>query len=305
MQPECDPSTILELNTIAIMQFRDGMRQEAMNSFQASMAQLLCYLSLHKQDQLLNVNDDINVEPSVRQRAKRCRENEQADSLRPLKRRQRKSCTSSVANTQVTAATSSSDSLRSPPLPPLLTPPKVSHSCQSPPHAIAIPFETPTADTFPEHASTLFNQCLNFPLMSSDPLPRDHCDLFYASLLYNMGLVLHNYGLQYSCGKSLRKALETYEVAHGVILHDLQRSVNVTASCDVHHWLLYALFNNMANIYAFADSPVMTQYCLERLRWVLAHSDSALLKPCDLLFLVVNLDVLGTAGPGVISASAA
>lgn len=168
------------------------------------------------------------------------------------------------------------------------------------PFTMATPVETRTFDTFPEQASTLFSKVLVLP--KEYGMLRDNYDVIYASLLYNMGLVLHNYGLNHSCGSSLRKALETYEVAHGVIVHDLQRRGGAPDN-DVQHWLLYALFNNMANIYNFARSSIMTQHCLERLRLVLSHSDSALLEKQDLLFFVCNLDVVG--GLGVIAAGAA
>jgi hypothetical protein len=310
----CDPTTILELNTLGITKFRDGKRQEAMDHFRASMANLLTYISA-QQEELVTVNIE-GVDAEVRETAyaKRVRETETTEELPPLKKRRQKGPVPPAVSTQsrshahaIVSTDADSGNQPSSPQSPRLTHPKQSQDSPLP-YALLIPFETPTADTFPEHAATLFNQCVIFPPTSPQeggPLPREQCDVVYASLLYNMGLVLHNYGLQYSCGRSLHKALETYEVAHGVLLHDLQRPSSATSTCDVHHWLLYALFNNMANIYAFAHSPVMTQYCLERLRWVLAHSDSALLQSQDLLFLVVNLDVLGTAGPGVISAASA
>ncbi|CAB9518653.1 expressed unknown protein [Seminavis robusta] len=346
----CDPNTILELNTRGITMFRDGKRQEAMDNFQASMANLLTYITKQHKKQLTesqgaviastgspsNDKDSSDVDSrSSLESSKRSRDNEKeeetdevGDLMPPLKKQRQKSA--APAERDTAATTTSSTVPQAPSLPPssstdpssLLQLPRQtqsSTSSQSPaPHALAIPFETPTSDTYPEHVATLFNQVLVFPHEQQDDqssssanstLPREHYDIFYASLLYNMGLVLHNYGLQYSCGQSLRKALETYEVAHGVLLHDLQRQTNTSSSnnsCwDVHHWLLYALFNNMANIYAFANSPIMTQYCLERLRWVLAHSDSNLLQPQDLLFLVVNLDVLGADGPGIIAAASA
>ncbi|MEM6985665.1 MAG: hypothetical protein AAF499_03920, partial [Pseudomonadota bacterium] len=48
------------------------------------------------------------------------------------------------------------------------------------PFTLTIPFETPTSDTFPEHAATLFNQVLVLP--EEYVLERDHLALIRAAL---------------------------------------------------------------------------------------------------------------------------
>ena len=252
-----------------------------MDNFQSSMAGLLAHISFEAEKNAQAEDDDPSPSapvPSERKRKRMADQHQSQSQRHPVEKRKKMG-----------------DQHQSQPQQPSREQPQ-----QQSPYTLNIPFQTQTLDTFPEDAATLFNQVMVLPIEFA--LHRENYDLIYASILYNMGLVLHNYGLQYSCGKSLRKALETYEVAHGVLVHELQRRDGMPGN-DIHHWLLYALFNNMANIYNFARSPVMTQYCLERLRLVLSYSDSKFLETDDLLFYVVNLDVLG--GPGVISAAAA
>ena len=243
----CDTSAILDLNSLGIMHLRDGRNQEAMNNFEASLAQLMTYVQK---------NDLFDRDGS--------------ENLCPTKKRRR--------NTSDNLAGQSGSSRK-----------------PTTPFAMSIPFKD---SDICSQAESLFNQVLVLP--QNETITQENCDVIYASLLYNMALVLHNHGLQNACEKALLRALETYELAHEVLLRDLNppsdkynAAEKVASKKCVQHWLMYATFNNMASVYSYACAPTMTNYCLERLRCVLTYSDSSLLTKEDLLFYVVNLDVLG------------
>lgn len=253
----CDSSAVLALNNLGIMHFRAGSKQEAMYNFESSLTKLMIHVQSSKRFLNLDAHDE-------------------SGTLRPQKKRRRNNGTS-VPVSRPKATT---------------TPAKKKQA-----FAMTIPLKD--ADTCSQ-SSSLFNQVLVLP--HNEDITRENCDVIYAALLYNMALVLHHQGLEFACDDSLLLALETYELAHQVLLRDLSppRSTirkeptegQVTKKC-IQHWLLYAMFNNMASIYACAYTPIMTNYCLERLRCVLTYSDSSLLKQQDLLFYVLNLDVLG------------
>ena len=258
-QTMCDSSAVLDLNTLGIMHFRNGRKQEAMCNFESSLTQLMIHVQSSKRFRGLDAHG-------------------QGDILQPQKKRRRNDGTSDAASRpEVTTA-----------------PTKTKQA-----FAMTIPLKDAE---YCGKASSLFNQVLVLP--QHEEITRENCDVIYAALLYNMALVLHHHGLEFSCDKSLLRALETYELAHQVLLQDLHspgatirkeatmEEGKVTKKC-IQHWLLYAVFNNMASIYAGAHTPTMANYCLERLRCVLTYTDSSLLKQQDLLFYVVNLDVLG------------
>jgi len=362
-------TTIAELNAQGIQHFREGRRQEAMDSFQASAASLLRYVSLKsptvidaaaaatasagssqnkrripsQEEDLLaatcsspgcssnHSSKDALVEPRPLKKRRRMEEEEmdgskKDDHTQQLSMQLLDPSSQLLAQTRTTSpAPSSSRSEQKQDKSQDPSQPKPAATAAALPTAVLIPFATPatgtTMDKVPEQIDSLFNQALALPTNLEEEIQPYQYDMMYASLLYNMGLVLHNHGLQYSCGASLTKALETYEVAHCVLLHDLyfnkkgkegsednaamdENNNDKDHHFDVHHWLLYAMWNNMSNIYSYACSPFMTKYCLDRLRMALSYTDSALLQRDDLLFFVVNLDVFGD-GPGMISAPAA
>jgi tetratricopeptide (TPR) repeat protein len=179
---------------------------------------------------------------------------------------------------------------------------KIDYACSSEsiqPFSLSLPVLPATQDKVQEQAHTIFNRALVLP--SDGNLNLEQCDMLYGAILYHIGLIYHVHGMELSCDNSLGKALEMYKLALNVIINDMNARPLVNK--DINHWLLYAIFNNMANLYYYARVPEMVEYCSQNLRMVLAYSNTNLVSSDDMLFLVLNLDV--NSGPGLISASAA
>ena len=228
---------ILDLNTKGITLLKEGNQQEALNTFQLALSNLIAAVQIMK---------NIGIEAT--------QEND-----KPIK--------------------TGSDVI--------------------PPFSMELTLHPSTQDKMLEQAHTMFHQALVLP--SDGELKFEQCDMIYGCILYHIGLVYHGYGMEQTDELALAKALETYKLSLHVVINDM--STRPLLNQDINHWLLYAIFNNMANLYSYARVPEMIDYCTQNLRMVLAYSNTELITQNDMLFLVLNLDV--ATGPGVISASAA
>lgn len=142
----------------------------------------------------------------------------------------------------------------------------------------AVVFSSPVVAVSSNDSSLILN--FNHALILT-PEARDH-DLLSAVVVYNMAFINHSRAMERGISSLMTDALQLYEIATSVIIS----KPDIEESC---HFVLLALYNNMAQIHsAFFRSAEMCE-CIEASRIILmSASPLSFPNEADLYFFSLN-----------------